>query len=75
MKQEQEQQSALDYFWKQIGNKLDSYQKDLFSQFYEKAKVIEKELDNKSDLDGYKNHIDKAIKIDGFTNTNGNKIT
>jgi hypothetical protein len=43
MKQEQEQQSALDYFWKQIGNKLDSYQKDLFSQFYEKAKVIEQE--------------------------------
>lgn len=74
MKQEQEQQSALDYFWKQISNKLDSYQKDLFSQFYEKAKVIEKELDNKSDLDGYKNHIDKAIKIDGFMNTNGNKI-
>ena len=40
--QQQEQQSALDYFWKQISNKyLDSYQKELFTKFYEKAKLIE----------------------------------
>ena len=40
--QQQEEQSALDYFWKQISNKyLDSYQKELFTKFYEKAKLIE----------------------------------
>jgi hypothetical protein len=41
MKQE-EQQSGLDYFWRQVSKYLDEYQKDLFTKFYENAKVIEK---------------------------------
>jgi hypothetical protein len=47
-KEQQEQQSALDYFWKQISNKyLDSYQKELFTKFYERAKLIEIEHQKK----------------------------
>ena len=42
MKQE-EQQSGLDYFWRQVSKYLDEYQKDLFIKFYENAKVIEQE--------------------------------
>ena len=43
MKQEQEQQSGVDYFWRQVNKYLDEYQKDLFIKFYENAKVIEQE--------------------------------
>lgn len=44
--------TALDYFWEQINNKLDCYQKDLFTQYYDKAKLIEKEklIENENDI-------------------------
>ena len=44
----QNEKSGLDYFWEEISNKyLDSYQKELFTQFYEKAKLIEIEQQKK----------------------------
>lgn len=39
---EKAEQSGLDYFWRQVSKYLDEYQKDLFTKFYENAKVIEK---------------------------------
>ncbi len=54
MKQE-EQQSGLDYFWRQVSKYLDEYQKDLFTKFYENAKVIEKK--SKSKIFQYKPNI------------------
>jgi hypothetical protein len=49
----EETKTALDYFWEEISNKyLDSYQKELFTQFYEKAKLIEKEklIENETNI-------------------------
>jgi hypothetical protein len=49
----QNEKSGLDYFWEEISNKyLDSYQKELFTQIYKKAKLIEKEklIENETNI-------------------------